>query len=427
MHGALAKPDPMQPSPDRSREDQQKAQLRHYRLIATGLLLACAAVFAATTAIEAPGFWVRLLQAGAEAAIVGGLADWFAVTALFRRPLGLPIPHTSIVPRQKDRVGEWLGTFVVDNFLATHAIAKEIKSIDLIGHAARWLSDRGNAERAAERVVDVLPSILSAVDDRDMRRLVAQVFGSHLSSLDLAAILGAMLRALVTRGHHKALLQRSLPVLQSLIADNAEAIDDAVERRLWFLPKKVDRYLARRLVVILQEAAGDLSRPDHPTAARLEAALLALARDLETDEDLRARINALMRRAINLPEVQDWMSSLWDDVRRALFDDVASPAPALKRVVADRLVAFGTTLETDPAIAGKLTAMIDAAISTERVPWRARIARFIADEVRAWNTAEFTRRMELWAGTELQYIRINGTVLGFLIGVGLFLATEFAF
>ncbi|HEX6980482.1 MAG TPA: DUF445 domain-containing protein [Alphaproteobacteria bacterium] len=417
----------MRPSPNLSREEQQTAQLRQYRLIATGLLIACAGLFAATTAIEAPGFWVRLLQAGAEAAIVGGLADWFAVTALFRRPLGLPIPHTAIVPRQKDRVGEWLGTFVVDNFLATHAIAKEIKAIDLIGHAARWLSDRSNAERAAERMMDVLPSILSAVDDRDMRRLVAQVFGSHLSSLDLAAILGTMLRALVTRGHHKALLQRSLPVLQSLIADNAEAIDDAVERRLWFLPKKVDRYLARRLVVILQEAASDLSRPDHPTATRLEAALLRLAHDLEADESLRARINAVMRRAINLPEVQAWMSSLWDDVRRALLDDIASPAPALRRAVADRLVAFGTTLETDPAIAGKLTAMIDAAISTEHVPWRARIARFIADEVRAWNTAEFTRRMELWAGTELQYVRINGTVLGFLIGVGLFLATEFAF
>ncbi len=409
---------------ERDREGEQARALRRYRIYATILLAVFAMLLAATLAVGQPGFWTLLLRAGAEAAIVGGLADWFAVTALFRRPLGLPIPHTAIVPRQKDRVGAWLGTFVVDNFLASHALAKEIKALDLVGKAARWLAEPRNAARLADRIVDAVPHALALLDDRDMRQLVARAFGGRLGTFDVSSMLGAMLQALVKNGHHKRLLARLAPVAGALLSQSEESFYGAVQKRLWFLPRRIDRYLSRQLLALLQDSVTELAAPSPATAARLEDALLRLAAELEQDERLRARVQAAFAQAIALPEVQDWLHTLWDDVRRAVLDDLEAPEPALRRAVSDGLIALGGTLQTDPAIAAKLTAAVDRVISAENVSWRARVARFITAEVQGWDTAEFTRRMELWAGRELQYIRINGTVLGFLIGVALFLVTE---
>lgn len=411
--------DPARPE----REAAQAAALRRYRAVATALLALFAAVFAATLAADAPGFWVRLLRAGAEAAIIGGLADWFAVTALFRRPLGLPIPHTAIVPRQKERVAGWLGAFVVDNFLASHALTREIRALDPVGRAAGWLSDRANAAWVADAAVRAAPHLIAAVDDADMRRLVSRAFQARLISLNYAAVLGAGLRAMVARGHHHGLVARLAPALRVLVARNEQAFHDAVERRLWYLPKRLDRLLARRLVAVIQEAVAEVSAPSAPNMQRLDAWLDRLADRLERGELFRERVNAAIEQALALPEMQAWLNSIWDGLRAAILDDAAAPDSAIRRTVADALVALGETMRTDPAVAGKLTAAIESVVRDQQLPWRARVARFISDEVRGWDTTAFTRRIELWAGTELQYVRINGTLLGFLIGVALFLVS----
>jgi uncharacterized membrane-anchored protein YjiN (DUF445 family) len=407
------------------REEGQARELRRYRLFATGLLAIFVILFAAMQAVP-ENFWTSLLRSGAEAAIVGGLADWFAVTALFRRPLGLPIPHTAIVPRQKDRVGAWLGTFVVDNFLASHALARELRALDIVGRIAGWLAVRANAARIAERVVEVLPHLFNALDDRDMRRLVATTFGNRIEDSDIASILSKMLRSLVEKGHHRAILARALPALHAALREGEPAIYGAVEKKLWFLPKKLDRYLASRLLDVIQDAISDLREPDSPVLARAEKALLDLATKLEQDERTRARVHAGIRTIVRLPEMQAWLSTVWDEIRRASLDDIASDNSRFRRIATDSAMAFGDTLSRDHALADRLTGLIENAVGPEQVSWRARVARFIADQVRAWDTAEFTRRMELWAGRELQYIRINGTLLGFLIGVALFLITQAA-
>jgi uncharacterized membrane-anchored protein YjiN (DUF445 family) len=205
------------PMPDREREALQREALRRHRTLATGLLAGFLIVFAGTHFVPQPGFWIGLLRAGSEAAIVGALADWFAVTALFRRPLGLPIPHTAIVPRQKDRVGDWLGAFIVDNFLASHALAKELKSLDLLGRAASWLANRRNADRVAARVVEALPYALGALDDHDMRRLVARTFSGRLGDFDLAGALGTALKTLVARGHPAPMGARIWPPTRTFV------------------------------------------------------------------------------------------------------------------------------------------------------------------------------------------------------------------
>jgi uncharacterized membrane-anchored protein YjiN (DUF445 family) len=410
---------------ERHREDRQARELRQYRLFATGLLGIFVALFAAMQVVPQT-FWTQLLRAGAEAAIVGGLADWFAVTALFRRPLGLPIPHTAIVPRQKDRVGAWLGTFVVDNFLASHALARELRALDLIGRFAGWLAVRANAARVADRVIDMLPHVLTALDDRDMRRLVATTFGNRIEDSDIASILSRMLRSLVQTGHHRAMLARALPALHTALREGEPAIYGAVEKKLWFLPKKLDKYLASRLLDVIQDAIGELSEPNSPILVRAEHALLDLATKLEQDERTRARVHAGIRTIVRLPEIQAWLSTVWDEIRKASLDDIGSANSRFRRIATDSAMAFGDTLNRDRALADRLTGLIEGAVGPEHVSWRARVAAFIAEQVRGWDTAEFTRRMELWAGRELQYIRINGTLLGFLIGLALFLISHAA-
>jgi uncharacterized membrane-anchored protein YjiN (DUF445 family) len=408
---------------ERGSEDRQARELRTYRIFATLLLAAFVVLFAAMQVVP-PSFWTRLLRAGAEAAIVGGLADWFAVTALFRRPLGLPIPHTAIVPRQKDRVGAWLGTFVVDNFLASHALAKELRALDLVGRIAAWLARPDNAGRIADRIAEMLPHALKALDDRDMRRLVATTFGNRLEDSDIASILSKVLRSLVAKGHHRAILGRALPALHTALQEGEPALYSAIERRLWYLPKRLDKYLAGQLLALIQEAIGDLAKQDSPTLARLEEYLLELATKLEHDERVRARVHAGLRTVVRLPEIQAWLATVWDEIRGAAVGDLGSANSRIRQVLRDSAMAFGEQLSRDRELADKLTAIVEGAIGPEHVSWRARVARFISDQVRGWDTAEFTRRMELWAGRELQYIRINGTVLGFFIGVGLFLTSH---
>jgi uncharacterized membrane-anchored protein YjiN (DUF445 family) len=410
---------------ERDREDRQARDLRQYRLFATGLLGVFVALFAAMQVVPQT-FWTQLLRAGAEAAIVGGLADWFAVTALFRRPLGLPIPHTAIVPRQKDRVGAWLGTFVVDNFLASHALARELRALDLIGRVASWIAVRANAARVADRIVDLVPHIFAALDDRDMRRLVATTFGNRIEDSDIASILSKVLRSLVEKGHHRAVLARALPALHTALREGEPAIYGAVEKKLWFLPKKLDKYLASRLLDVIQDAISDLSEPNSPILERAEHYLLELATKLEQDEHTRARLHAGIRTIVRLPEIQGWLSTVWDEIRQASLNDIGSENSRFRRIATDSAMAFGDTLSRDRELADRLTGLIERAVGPEQVSWRARVAKFIAEQVRGWDTAEFTRRMELWAGRELQYIRINGTLLGFLIGVALFLISRLA-
>jgi uncharacterized membrane-anchored protein YjiN (DUF445 family) len=408
---------------DRGSEDRQARELRTYRIFATLLLAAFVVLFVAMQ-VAPQSFWTALLRAGAEAAIVGGLADWFAVTALFRRPLGLPIPHTAIVPRQKDRVGAWLGTFVVDNFLASHALAKELRSLDLVGRVAGWLARPDNAARIADRIAEMLPHAVKALDDRDMRRLVATTFGNRLEDSDIASILSKVLHSLIAKGHHRAILGRALPALHTALREGEPALYSAIERRLWYLPKRLDKYLAGQLLALIQEAIGDLVKQDSPTLARLEEYLLELATKLEHDQRLRARVHAGLRTIIRLPEIQAWLSTVWDEIRSTTLADLDSPGSRIRQVLRDSAMAFGEQLSRDRELADKLTAIVEGAIGPEHVSWRARVARFIFDQVRSWDTAEFTRRMELWAGRELQYIRINGTVLGFFIGLALFLSSH---
>jgi uncharacterized membrane-anchored protein YjiN (DUF445 family) len=230
-----------------SAQDIQRRGLRRNRLIATALLGAMAALFISTALAPQPGFWILLVRATAEAALVGGLADWFAVTALFRQPLGLPIPHTAILPRNKDRIGEGLAIFIERNFLSPDILRAKLRSIDPARLVADWLSMPANAEAIARRLVRMLPHMINAVDDRDFRAFIGEAMGRHLADVELAPLLGRAIVVLTANGFHETLLDRSLDFCREFLDEREEQLYMAAEaqRRRWWILAPRDR-AARR-------------------------------------------------------------------------------------------------------------------------------------------------------------------------------------
>jgi uncharacterized membrane-anchored protein YjiN (DUF445 family) len=405
-----------------STESFQRRSLRRNRLIATALLGIMAALFIATIAVPQPGFWTLLVRATAEAAVVGALADWFAVTALFRRPLGLPIPHTAIVPKSKDRIGEGLATFIDRNFLTPDLIRAKLRSIDVVRLLADWLSGPANADAVADRLVRVMPHLLSAAGDRDVREFLGDMLGRQLGAIDLAPILGRAIIILMANGFHESVIDRLLDGCREFLTNREDQIYAAaeVQRRRWWVPKAVNRQIAKVIVGGVKEIITNLSKPGTLARQHLLRAIEDLARELCTSPEYRVRVEEAKLQLLADAEVKAWLSSLWDALERALRADLASPTSRIRQTLAAAICSLGQNLLADPGMRGRLNRMIEA-LAIRVIPWRAKLAQFIIEVVRQWDTQSFTERLELVVGRDLQYIRINGTLVGGLVGCVLYL------
>lgn len=408
-------------------EDRKRAELRRYRLFATGLLGLAGLGLAASYLAPGEGFWLGLARAGAEAALVGGLADWFAVTALFRRPLGLPIPHTALVPRNKDRIGEGLASFVERNFLAPDLVADKLRSLKLAERFARWLARRRTAEMLADRVLAAASFALQAVEDRTLRDFVRRALREQLDGVDLAPLLARVLGVLREQGHHQRLFDQALRVGRRLLAENERRIYDAVSQKTpWWAPRTVDRRIAEAIVAGVIELLDEMSEPGHEARTRLDAALADLIARLETSEKSREAVAAIKAQILDNPAVQDYLGSLWDALKRLLLDDVQSPDSRLRGGMVDGLRALGHALGQDREMQARLDRRLELFVAGALTPFRAEIGGFIAEVVRSWDAKTVAERLELEVGRDLQYVRINGTVVGALVGCALYLVFSFA-
>jgi uncharacterized membrane-anchored protein YjiN (DUF445 family) len=407
--------------------ERQRRALRRNRLLATGLLVLAAAAFFATRLAPEPGFWLLLLRAGTEAAVVGGLADWFAVTALFRHPLGLPIPHTAIIPRSKDRIGDGLGDFVERNFLAPDIIAERLRGLAPGRHFAAWLAEPENALRAADQIAAALPYVIGSLGDPAVRDFVARSFGEQLKELDLAPVAGRLITLFTASGQYDALFDRAVDGAKSLLAANADRIYLAVEERSrWWIPKAVDRRMAVALIEGIEEVLAVLRQPDSAARQRFRAAIEDLAASLAASPERQRRFNAAKNRLIEQPETQAWLGGIWDRLRRIFLDDLAAPASRTREAARTALLSLGRTLAQDREMQARLDATIEhAALAV--VPWRGQIGTLIAEVVRGWDARTVARRLELAIGSDLQYIRMNGTLVGACVGCALYLVAYYLF
>jgi uncharacterized membrane-anchored protein YjiN (DUF445 family) len=407
--------------------ERQRRTLRRNRLLATSLLLVAAAAFFATRLEPEPGFWILLLRAGAEAAMVGGLADWFAVTALFRHPLGLPIPHTAIIPRSKDRIGEGLGDFVERNFLAPDIIAARLRGLEPGRRFAGWLAQPENAVRAADQLTEALPYVIGSLGDPAIQDFVARSFGEQLKELDLAPLTGRLIALFTASSQYDALFDRALDAAQATLAGNANRIYAIVEERSrWWVPRTVNRRVATALIEGIEEVLAELRLPDGAARERFRDGIEELARSLIASPERRRRFNEAKNRLIDHPEMQAWLAGIWDELRRVFLDDLAAPLSRTREAARTALVTLGRTLAADREMQRRLDAMIeDAALAV--APWRGQIGALIAEVVQGWDAHTMTRRLELAIGSDLQYIRMNGTLVGACVGCALYLIAYYLF
>src|SRR5262245_16389721 len=403
-------------------QDLQRRALRRNRAIATALLAVMAALFIATTLAPQPGFWILPIRATAEAAVVGALADWFAVTAIFRRPLGLPIPHTEIVPRNKDRIGEGLASFLEHNFLTPDAVKERLRSISPARLAADWLSCPANADAVANRLTRLLPYLVSAVDDRDFRQFVGDMLSRQIAVLDLGPILARAVAMLTANGFHETLIDRFLEFCREFLDAREDQFYAAAEaqRRRWWIPKAVNRHIAKVITGTMRELLLDLREPGSPARRSLLRGIEGLAAELGTSPRYRARLEEAKLRLLADEEARAWLGSVWKDIEQALLADLAAPEPTIARAFAAAIRSLGQNLAADTAMRERIDHAIEMA-AIEIIPWRGKLAQFINDVVRQWDTKSFTERLELTVGRDLQYIRITGTLVGGLVGCLLYL------
>lgn len=402
--------------PDPETEAQRRT-LRRYRLAAGLLLLAMAALYFAS-------FWfpgqetllVGLVQAGAEAALVGGLADWFAVTAIFRRPLGLPIPHTALIPSNKDRIGRRLGRFVTNYFAAPELLEERMRGLKAASRIGAWLADRRNAERAARRVADLLPVLLDAAGDDRLRAMVRKSLTARLRRADVAPLLGRMLAAIPDR-EYDLILSQAVVAARDYLARHEDTIQVMVaERTRWWIPRAIDKRVAKALVEAATELLDDLGDPASERRLRVGSALRDFRARLQSDPEMHERIRVMKNRALRHPQVQERLSRLWDDARGAILENAGRDDGRLRQGLADALQRVGNQLQNDVALQRAVDDRIESALKSVLMPWRQEIGTFIEDVVRRWDARTLTERLELTVGRDLQYIRINGTLVGAFVG-----------
>jgi len=388
---------------------------------ATALLAAVTVLFVAVTVAGAHGTLLGFVQAGAEASMVGGVADWFAVTALFRHPLGLPIPHTALIVERKDQFAGTLGQFVQENFLNADVLAERIRAAGLVPRLAAWLSDEANAARFAGHAADLVVTVAEALRDEDVQRVLTAELTRAVDSVEVAPLAGRALRIVIAGGHHAELFNAALSGADRYLADHYDELRDLFEAESprW-VPDAVYRRVFDRLFSRLrQRLAAMAADPGDPARRQFDEWIAGLPERLETDPELRERGEQIKRDILGSAGLRDWSSSLWQKAKEALRTQAADPDSELRRRMTELLVAAGQRLGSDPRLADGLERMVESGARALADRFHDELAGLVTGTIERWDAAETSSQLELLLGPDLQYIRINGTVVGAGVGLAL--------
>ncbi len=388
---------------------------------ATALLAGVTVLFVAVTVAGAHGTFLGYVQAGAEASMVGGVADWFAVTALFRRPLGLPIPHTALIVERKDQFAATLGQFVQENFLNADVLAERIRSAGLVSRLSAWLADRANAARFAGHAADLVVTVAEALRDEDVQRVLTTELTRAVDAVEVAPLAGRALRVVIAGGHHAELFNALVASADRYLDGHYGELRDrfAGEAPRW-MPEPVYRRVFDRLYDRLRERLVAMAAdPDDETRQQFEQWIAGLPDRLETSPELRERGERLKREVLGSAGLRDWSSSLWQKAKDTLRAQAADPESELRRRLADVLVATGGRLGSDPRLQEGLERLVESGARALAVQFHDELADLVTGTIERWDAAETSSQLELLLGHDLQYIRINGTVVGAGVGLAL--------
>ena len=404
------------PAPSTSR----RRDARGMRALATGMLAGMAAIFIAVTNLADTHPAWGFVRAFAEAGLVGGIADWFAVTALFRHPLGLPIPHTAIIPRNKDRIGETLAGFLRANFLTPTVVARRMRNLDVAGAVGRFLARPPSEGRLREGGSRLLADILEALDEEKLGGMVKGALAQRLAAVEVAPLLGQTLEAAMTEERHVPLVDAIVTWTGRTLDANEDLIRDMVhDRANWVLRLAgLDARLADAIVDGLRKLTIDMAMdPNHPLRAKAEEGLAKLAHNLRNDPDTMAKVESWKADMVANEAVGDWIGQMWEKGRAGLLRSARDPDAALAGKFGEALRQLGETLQTEPRLKRAINQFARRAAAGISTSYGDDIVKLVSETVRAWDARTVSDRLEGAVGRDLQYIRINGTLVGGLVGL----------
>lgn len=394
---------------------------------ASGLLLLATAVWIVTSIFVARYPWLAYVRATAEASMIGGLADWFAVTALFRHPLGIPIPHTAIVAARKDQIGRSLGNFVSRHFLSRDVMAARLASLRVAEHLAKWLAVPENSRTLAHHAATALASGARMLADDDVQALIDRVLVERIRKTEVAPILGQMLSLLTAGDRHQELLDEAIGLLARTVDQNQELIRERIEAESpWWVPGVVDDQIHRKIVTGLDNTLADVrDDPNHPLRRRFDVALANFVRKLNESPEVRARAERIKLEILDAAAVRRFSSSIWEDAKAALFRYADAPNAFAPSAIERGLVSLGEAVSRDEALLGRIDALIAEVAGHLVDRYQGEVAELIAQTVTSWDPEVTSDRVELAIGKDLQFIRINGTIVGGLAGLAIYVFSRF--
>lgn len=398
-----------------SDEFLKQAELDRMKQVATSLFWIMLFVFVFTSLYHDQYAWVGFVRATAEAAMVGAIADWFAVTALFRHPFGLKIPHTAIIPRRKEGISRGFARFIRNNFLSTETITARLRTFNGAERAARWISQPEHSAQLTNYVMVAVAAAVQVVKDEDVQQLIEQNIESRLRTTQLAPILGNGLSFVVSGKRQQDMLYGLVSLASHIVKENRLAIEEQINKETpWFLPAAVNQAIYIRLVEAIDHMLHEVStNPAHPIHARFSEAMGRLIHDLKTSPEVIEREQVFKEDLLQHPDVRAFSASLWRDIKAVLL---ASDSPDIRQPVQQAIMGFGNAILEDQSLQDKINRWLEEGAIYLVDQYGPEVERFISTTISRWDTAVTTHKIELEVGKDLQYIRINGTIVGGIVG-----------
>ncbi|ADT97384.1 DUF445 domain-containing protein [Mycolicibacterium gilvum] len=416
---------------DSAADAERRRGLRRMKAVALSFLLGATVVFLVCSwwqSAGAPG-WVGYVRAAAEAGMIGALADWFAVTALFKHPLGIPIPHTAIIKRKKDQLGEGLGSFVRENFLSPENVETKLRDADVAGRAGKWLAEPVNAERVAAEASTVLRVLVEMLRDEDVQQVLDRMIIKRIAEPQWGPPIGRVLNSLLDEGRQEALLQLLADRAFQWSLDSEEIIERVIERDSpQWSPRWVDHLVGDRIHRELVDFTDKVRRnPDHELRRSATRFLFEFAGDLQNDAVTIQKAENVKEQIMARDEVARAAETAWSAAKRIILESVDDPSSTLRARIADTVVRFGESLRDDVEMRDKVDNWIVRGANHLVSEYGAEITTIITDTIERWDAEEASRRIELHVGRDLQFIRINGTVVGSLAGLVIYTVAQLLF
>jgi len=407
-------------------EQERARALARMKRVATGLFLLMAVVFCLTLLVPDNPTWLGYVRAFSEAAMIGALADWFAVTALFRHPLGIPIPHTAIVPNNKDRIGDSLAGFVERNFLTKDVLEPKLKELDFATRIGQWMQEPANASRLSKDAGELINWLLDSIDNDSVRSFLEKNLRTGSGSIQVAPLISRVLSALTASNRHQELIDSAVRIARQQLYANQHSIRNRIkDQSPWWLPKFVDEEIYQK---ILGEIAHLLNRigddPNHPARHSFNRATEELTESLASDPDMISRGEEIKADLLNHPAVQHYLTASWDDIKQYVNEQANQPDSKLRERLERAISKLGQALQEDQPMQKQVNDWVRSGILNVLDNHRASIGSVISDTVKSWDTDLTTRRVELQVGRDLQFIRINGTLVGGLVGLIIYTLVE---